>query len=136
MGAKSYHTGVLSVILPRPRDISVDSDARISQLLSTLLSNPPSLPSLKTLALLNLHVSTDLMEALTQFASNRKNTTSTWLHRVVIVESWSQNPPSVPSIGALRKYVQSVDVSVGRGLPADLVWKIPGRFMSFPISRA
>ena len=85
---------------------------------------------------MNLHVSTDLMEALTQFASNRKNTTSTWLHRVVIVESWSKNPPSVPSIGALRKYVQSVDVSVGRGLPADLVWKIPGRFMSFPISRA
>ena len=120
--------------LPALEIFTLDCDASVSQLLSILLLNPSSLPSLKTLAFSNCRLSTDFMEALTRFASNRKNTTSTWLRRVVIVNPSSQNLPGVPAIEALRKHVPFVDVSVGRRLPVDLVWKAPGRFPNLPIS--
>jgi len=87
--------------------------------LSTLLSNPSSPPSLKTLAFSNCNLSGNFMEGLTLFASNRKNTTSALLRRVVIVDS-KENLPSVDSMDALGKHVPIVDVRIGKELPTDL----------------
>ena len=92
---------------------------RVLRLLSNLFSNPSSHPSLKTLAFLDCDFSEDFMEKLTRFSSNRKNTTSAWLRRVVIVDSQG-NIPSVGSVEGLRKYVPIVDVCMGKELPADL----------------
>ena len=91
----------------------------LSLLLSALFLNPSFPPSLKTLAFLNCSPSGDFMEALTKFASNRKNTTSAWLHRVVIVDS-KENLPTTASINALGKHVPDVDIRVGERLPTDL----------------
>ena len=59
------------------------------------------------------------MEELAQYASNRKETGSAWLHRVVIVDSRAHLPSAV-SIDALEKHVPTVDVCVGKALPRDL----------------
>lgn len=118
---------------PALETFTVDCDSWVSQLLSALVSNPTSLPSLKTLGFLNSVTSPNSMEALTQFASKRKNTTSTPLERVVIVNILRRCLPSGLSIKALRKHVPTVDVSVGRELPADLVWKGSGRYTNLPI---
>jgi hypothetical protein len=88
-------------------------------LLSLLFSNPSFSPSLKTLAFLNCTLSGDFMEALTRFASDRKNTTSAWLRRVVIVDSRGKLPTEA-SIDALGKHVPDVDIRVGKKLPTDL----------------
>ena len=87
--------------------------------LSTLLLNSSSPPSLTTLAFLNCDLSDLSVEVLTRFASNRKNTTSTRLHRVVIVDSGGKFP-SAASIDALEKHVPAVDVVRGEKLPTDL----------------
>ena len=105
---------------PALETFTVGRDAPISHLLSDVLSTPSSLPSLTTLGFLGCHLSADFMEALTQFASNRKNTTSALLRRVVIVNS-VEDLQDVLSINALREHVPVVDISVGRQLPADLV---------------
>jgi len=87
--------------------------------LPTLSSDPSSPPSLTTLAFLNCDLSEDFMEELTQFASDRKNTSSARLHRVVIVDSGGKFP-SDASIDALEKQVPVVDVRRGKKLPTDL----------------
>ena len=86
----------------------------ISHILSALLSNPASSPSLKTLVFLNCDdLSEDFMKKLTQFASIRQNTsTSARLCRVLIVH-WEGRFPSVSSIQRLRNHVKIVDVRVG-----------------------
>ena len=91
-----------------------------STLFSDLFSNPSSSPSLKTLAFLDCNLDKDFMEKFTRFASDRKNTTSAWLYRVVIVNS-KGILPKFASIEALRRYVSVVDVRIGDKLPADLI---------------
>ena len=118
---------------PALETFTVDCDSWVSLLLSALVSNPTSLPSLKTLGFLNSVTSPNSMEVLTQFASKRKNTTSTPLERVVIVNTLRRCLPSALSIKALRKHVPAVGVSMGRELPADLVWKGTGRYTNLPI---
>ena len=118
---------------PALETFTVDCDSWVSQLLSALVSNPTSLPSLKTLGFLNSVTSPNSVEALIQFASKRKSVTSTPLERLVIVNISRRYLPSAISIKALRKYVPAVDVSVGRELPADLVWKGSGRYTNLPI---
>ena len=88
-------------------------------LLSALFLNPSFPPSLKTLAFLNCALSGDFMEALTQFASDRTNTASALLRRVVIVDSRGKLPTEA-SIDALGKHVPDVDIRVGKRLPTDL----------------
>jgi hypothetical protein len=106
--------------LPALETFAVDCGTGASgHLFSTLFSNPSFSPSLKTLAFLNCTLSGDFMKALTQFASDRKNTTSAWLHHVVIVNS-KENLPTTASINALEKHVPDVDVRVGGKLPTDL----------------
>jgi len=87
--------------------------------LPTSLSNSSSPPSLTTLAFLNCDLSKCFMKELTQFASDRKNTTSARLHRVVIVDSGGKFP-SAASIDALEKHVPIIDIRWGKKLPTDL----------------
>ena len=99
--------------LPALETLTIQTYAGVLDVLSDLLSNPSSSPSLKTLAFLNCHLSEDFMEELTRFASNRKNiSTSAWLHRVLIVH-WDGRFPSTGSIQRLRSYVTIVDVRMG-----------------------
>ena len=120
---------------PALETFTIDCDVSVSHLLSNVLSNPSSLPSLETLGFLDCDLSADFMEALAKFASDRKNTTSSLLNRVVIVNS-SGNFPSALSTDALGKHVPVVDVSVGSQLPGDLVWKEFGRYTGLPTSSA
>ena len=105
-------------LFPSLETLAIECETRISYL-PTLSSNPSSPPSLTTLAFLNCDLSEDFMEELTQFASDRKNTTSARLHRVIIVDSDGKFP-SPASINALEKHVPLVDVRRGREPPTDL----------------
>ena len=106
--------------LPALETFTLEYGFSVSRLFSSLFSNPSSSPSLKTLAFLDCDLDDDFMEKLTRFASNRKKTTSAWLHRVVIVDSRG-GLPSVVLIDKLGKYVPVVDVRIGKKLPADLI---------------
>ena len=87
--------------------------------LSAFLSDPSSPPSLTNLAFLNCHLSDRFMGELTRFASDRKNTTSARLRRVVIIDSGG-NFPSAASIDALKKQVPTVDVRREKKPPIGL----------------
>ena len=100
--------------------LTVDCETSVSHLLSAMFSNPSSPPSLKTLAFLNCDLDEDFMEKLTRYASDRKGTTSAWLHQVMIINSDGMLP-SVASIRKLGKHVPVVDVKVGMELPKDLL---------------
>ena len=99
--------------LPALETLVIQTYMDLSGIISALLSNPASSPSLKTIALLNCYLTEDFMKELTRFASIRKNTsTSAWLHRVLIVH-WEGQFPSTGSIQRLRSYVTVVDVRMG-----------------------
>jgi len=104
--------------LPTLKTLTFECEASIPYL-STLLSNPSSPPSLTTLAFLNCDLSDMSMEELTRFASNRKNTTSSRLYRVVIIDSGGKFP-SAALIDALEEHVPIVDARRGKKLPTDL----------------
>jgi len=97
----------------------IEFETRIPRL-STSLSNLTSLSSLTTLAFLNCDLSECFMKELTQFASDRKNTTSARLHRVVVVDSGGKFP-SAASVDALEKHVPIIDIRWGKKLPTDLM---------------
>ena len=106
--------------LPALETFAIECEAAVSHLLSALFSNPSSSPSLRTLAFLDCDLDEGVMKELAQFASSRKNTTSAWLHRIVIVNSkWIL--PTSASVEKLAKHVPVVDVRIGAKLPADLV---------------
>ena len=91
----------------------------VSPLFSALLPDPSFFPSLKTLGFFGCAITEEFIEELTQFASNRKITTSAWLHRVVIVHPDGMFP-SADSIHRLERHVSVVDVRFGTSLPVDL----------------
>ena len=94
-------------------------DKNLPFLLSPLLSNPAAVPSLKTLAFFDCILTEDFMGELTRFASDRRNTASAWLHRVVIIH-WDGMFPSITSIRKLEEHVPVVDVRIASELPTDL----------------
>ena len=104
---------------PALETLGIECDINISYVLSALLSNPPSSPSLRTLAFLDCDISEDFMEELTQFASDRKSTASAWLHRVLIVHRDGKFP-SADSVRKLRRHVTVVDVRMDDKFPKDL----------------
>ena len=106
--------------LPALETLVTKYGPNLSHLFSTLFSDPSSSPSLKILAFLDCTLGEDFMEELTRFASNRKNSTSAWLYRVVIINSQGIFP-RFASIVALREHVLVVDVQIGDDLPAGLV---------------
>ena len=107
------------LLFPAIETLAVSCETSISHLLSILFSNPASSPSLKTLAFLDCNITEDFIKELEQFASNRKDTTSARLYRVVIVHPKAKFP-SVASIDALAKHIPVVDVRLGREFPKDL----------------
>ena len=105
---------------PALKNLAIDCGTSVSHLLSALFLNPSSPLSLETLAFLDCDLDEDFMEKLTRYASDRKGTTSSQLHQVVIIDS-SGAFPSVASICKLKKHVPIVDVKVGTELPRDLL---------------
>ena len=99
--------------------LAVEREFAVPHLLSAFFADPSALPSLKTLAFTDCHLDGACMETLTKFASDRKNTTSAWLYRVVIVSS-VRSLPSAALIDALWEHVPVVDVRTGRPRPTDL----------------
>jgi len=105
---------------PRLETLVVESGTDVLHILSDLLSNPSSSPTLKTLAFLNCNLSEEFMGGLTKFASERQvTTTSTWLYRVLIVRKDGVFPTAA-SIRRLGSYVKVVEVRMGEKLPTDL----------------
>ena len=99
--------------------LTVDCDTNISYLLSALFSNPSSPPLLKTIAFIDCDLTEDFMEMLTRYASERKDTTSAPLQKVIIAHPDGVFP-SIASIRKLGEYVPVVDVRVGDEPPRDL----------------
>ena len=87
--------------------------------LSALLLNPSASPSLKTLAFLDCVLTEEFTGELIQFASDRKNTDSAWLHHVAIIHR-NGTFPSIASIRKLEECVPVVDVRIATKLPTDL----------------
>jgi len=106
--------------LPVLEVLIIEHELKTSHLLSALFSDPSSFPLFKTLAFLDCDLTDGFIEDLARFACNRKNTTSAWLYRVVIVSS-NRNFPSVTSIDALQRDVPVVDIRIGSQLPTDLM---------------
>jgi len=102
---------------PALEALAIEHEFRTQILLSALLSDPSTSPSLKTIAFLDCELDDGFLEALTQYASNRKNATSASLHRV----NSGGNLPRFTLIGALGEHVPVVDVRIGEKLPTDLI---------------
>lgn len=105
-------------LLP-PEIFSIECEAGISYLLSHLFLNPSSYSSSKTLAFLDRDPDDGFMKILRRFSYIRKNTTSAWLHRVVIVSS-KEIFSSVAWTDMLAKHVPVVKIRAGKELPPDL----------------
>jgi len=105
---------------PALETLAIEREIHTPILFAAIFSNPPTPPSLKIIAFLDCQLDDGFLEALTQYASNRKNTTSAPLHHVVIVNS-KGDLPRFASIGALGRHVPVVDVRIGEKLPTDLI---------------
>jgi hypothetical protein len=99
--------------------LTIECDTDLSRLLSPLFSNPLSSPFLKTLAFSDCTITEEFVKKLTQFASDRKSTTSVGLHRVAIFHQQGKFP-SAASIRELEDCVPVVDVRVATKTPTDL----------------
>ena len=107
---------------PALETFTIGRETDLTRFLSPLLSNPSASPSLKTLGFQDCLLTEVFMEELMFFASDRKNTTSAWLHHVVIANPRG-NFPSIASISALEEYVPVVDVRIATELPVDLTMR-------------
>ena len=105
---------------PTLETLSIGCNTDISHLFSALFPSPSSFTSLKTIGFLDCVLTEEFMEELMRFASDRKDTTSAWLHRVVIVHPYGRFP-TADSIYKLRNHVPVVDVQFGGRLPKDLI---------------
>ena len=106
-------------LFPALETLTITHGRSISHIFSMLWSNPSSCPSLRTLAFLDCAITEEFMGELTQSASDRKDTVSVRLHRVVIVHPEGRLP-STESVRGLGKHVPVVDVRKGTELPMDL----------------
>jgi hypothetical protein len=95
---------------PALETLTIAYNTDLSHLLSTLFSNPASSSSLEGVVLLGCSITEKFMEELTQFASDRRDTTSTWLRCVVIHDREGGFPSA--SVRNLEKYVPVVDVRI------------------------
>ena len=118
-----YNTITLSTLVshlphsPLLEILAVGYGANLQHVLSPLLSNPSSLPSLKTLAVLNCDLSEDFMEELIEFASKRKSANTTaWIDRFLIFHGHGMFP-SDTSISRLKGCVRIVETRAECGFP-------------------
>ena len=116
---------------PALEALAIKCHTDISHLFSALFPNPSLFPSLKTLGFSNYVITEQFVEELVRFASDRKDTTSAWLNRVVIVHLGItfSGVSTVPSTYELEKHVPIVDVRLGREFPTDL---FDGHLSTFP----
>lgn len=82
----------------------------------SLAGQPPLCPSLKTIALFNCVLTSEVLKELEGVAANRKGSAAALLYRVVIVGS-TVAPPDDTLIQRLRQHVPCVDVRVDDKLP-------------------
>lgn len=109
-------------IFPVLETLALERNSSPQGTLSILFSSPESFPLPKTLAFLDRNLSEVFMESLARFASERKNTTSVGLGRVVIA-CQERESPSAESIRAVERHVSVVDVRPSpTELPDDLRW--------------
>ena len=97
---------------PALETLTVWRDTDVSLLLSALFPDPSFFPSLKSLKFTDCSLTEKFMEELTRFASDRKNTTSAWLHHVVITGKGG-DLPTAASVRELERHVPVVDVRFG-----------------------
>ena len=127
LGRSAHHqsdsipTVFLPLSFPNLETLVIEREIAMSYLLSVLLSDPPSSPSLKTLAFLDCRLDEGFLDELTRFAYNRKKSTSAKLRRVVIINSTGQLPPFA-FIDELEEHVPVVDICLSKELPSDLKW--------------
>ena len=95
---------------PALETLTIAHNTDLSHLLSPLFSNPASSPLLEGLVFLGCSITEEFMEELTRFASDRKDTTSAWLRRVVIHHREGRFPSA--SVRKLEKHVPAVDVRI------------------------
>ena len=95
---------------PALETLTIAHNTGLSHLLSPLFSSPASSPSLEGLVFLGCSVTKKFMEELTQFASDRRDTTSTWLRRIVIYDLEGGFPSA--SVRRLEKHVPAVNVEI------------------------
>lgn len=98
--------------------LAVDGGSKVS-LLSPVLPDPSSSPSLETIAFLGCIITEDFMAQLAQAALDYTNDPSTSLRRVIIINPVGELPPEA-SVENLRRYVSVVEVSEGNKFPKDL----------------
>ena len=107
-------------LLPFPSlEVLAVSGSSGASLLSPVLPDLATSPSLKTLALLDCAITEDFMMQLTQVALAHGNT-STPLHRVVIIDPEGEFPPAA-SVERLRGCIPVVEVAKGDQFPMDLL---------------
>ena len=104
---------------PTLETFTIGRETDLLRLLSPLLSNPSASPFLKTLGFQDCILTEGFMGELTRFASNRKNTASAWICRVVIADLEGESP-SIASINALKECVPIVDIRIATELPVDM----------------
>ena len=104
---------------PALETFTVERETDLSLLHSALLLNPSVSPTLKILAFVDCVLTEEFMKELAQFAFDRKNTTSAWLDRVVIIHRGGILP-DIASVRGLEEHVPVADVRTGAELPAEL----------------
>ena len=95
---------------PALETLTIAHNTDLSHLLSPLFSSPASSPSLEGLVFLGCSITEEVMEELTQFASDRKDTTSAWLRRVAIHHREGGFPSA--SVCKLEKHVPVVNLQI------------------------
>ena len=101
---------------PALEALTIECGTNVSRLFFALFPDPSSFPSLKTLRFFNCVITEEFMEELTWFASDRRDTASVWLDRVVIAH-WNGNFPTVASIRRLEEHVPIVDLQLTNTSP-------------------
>jgi len=104
---------------PVLKTFTIGRETDLLRLLSPLLSNPSASPSLKTLGFQDCLLTEGFMKGLVRFVSDRKNTTSAWIHYVVITDPEGKFS-SIALISALEECVPVVDIQIATELPMDL----------------
>ena len=118
-----YYETTLSALVshlphsPLLETLVVGYGVNLQHVLSPLLYNPSSLPSLKTLAIINCDLSEDFMEELIKFASERKSANTTACIDYVLILHGYGTFPSDASIDRLKGCVRIVDTRAEYSLP-------------------
>lgn len=102
--------------LPALETLAISQTPFPRGLLSVLTEEPVLCPALRTIAFLDCDIDSSIIKELGEAAMKRRDSTTTRLYRVVIVNSTGA-PPDLASIKQLRKCIPCVEVRVDDKLP-------------------